>query len=254
LLAGVNNEIAISRLVSSSVKFQLSDFTPIGLIASQPIILVASNKRGVKNINQFLSRVKSMPRKYSYASSGIGTALHLAGEMVKDQSGLLMTYISYRGVAPLANDLLGNNIEFGFFVLSSGLPHIRSGRVTALGTTETKRSFVTPDLSAFAENPKLKEIDINIWFALMGSAKLPETVLSKLQKALAESLQSPNLNFSLTQPEIDVWRAGDTGTEGVWQFNFSVPGRHVMISALIHGNELYGAWALQGLLKAAVRL
>ncbi|MFB0898575.1 MAG: tripartite tricarboxylate transporter substrate binding protein [Polaromonas sp.] len=199
LLAGVNNEIAISRLVSSAVKYQIKDFTPIGLIASQPMVLVASKNSGIKNIDQFISQVKSNPGKYSYGSSGVGTALHLAGEMVKDQGGLFMTHIPYRGVAPLANDLLGNNIELGVFVLSSGLPHIKSGRVVAIGTTEAKRSAVTLDIPALAENAKLKDIDINVWFALMGPANLPGPVVAKLKKALSESLQSPDLRRKLEE-------------------------------------------------------
>jgi len=197
LLVGANNEIAISRLVSGSVKYTLQDFTPIGLIASQPMVLVASAKSGAKNVDQFMSLVKASPGKYSYGSSGVGTALHLAGEMVKDQGGLFMTHIPYRGVAPLANDLLGNNIDFGVFVLSSGLPHIRSGKVVALGTTELRRSAVTPDIPALSENVKLKGIDISSWFALMGPAKLPEPVVAKLKKALAESLQAPELRKKL---------------------------------------------------------
>lgn len=197
LLVGANNEIAISRLVSPAVKYQPRDFTPIGLIASQPMVLVASQKSGVKTVDQFLSLVKKNPGKFSYGSSGVGTALHLAGEMVKEKDTLFMTHIPYRGVAPLANDLLGNNIDFGVFVLSSGLPHIRSGKVIALGTTEAKRSAVTPDIAALAENPKLKGVDIGVWFALMGPAKLPEPVLARLKKAFAEAMQSPELRKKL---------------------------------------------------------
>ena len=197
LLVGASNEIAISRLVSSAVKYDVKDFTPIGLIATQPMVLVASQKSGVKTVDQFINVVKQNPGKYSYGSSGVGTALHLAGEMVKDQGGLFMTHIPYRGVAPLANDLLGNNIDFGVFVLSSGLPHIRSGKVVALGTTEAKRSPMTADIPALAETPKLKGIDINIWFALMGPARMPESVVAKLKKALNESLQTAELRKKL---------------------------------------------------------
>ena len=200
LLAGVNNEIAISRLVSSAVKYQIKDFTPIGLIASQPMVLVAAKNSGIKNIDQFISQVKSNPGKYSYGSSGVGTALHLAGEMVKDQGGLFMTHIPYRGVAPLANDLLGNNIELGVFVLSSGLPLIKSGRVVAIGTTEAKRSAVTPDIPALAENAKLKDIDINVWFALIGPANLPAPALATLKTALHVPLHSPDLRRTLEAP------------------------------------------------------
>ena len=197
LMVGASNEIAITGLVSSAVKYGLKDFTPIGLVAAQPMVLVASQKSGVKTVEQFMGQVRQSPGKYSYGSSGIGTALHLAGEMVKDQGGLFMTHIPYRGVAPLANDLLGNNIDFGMFVLSSGLPHIRSGRVVALGTTEVKRAAQTPDIPALAETPRLKGIDINIWFALVGPARLPEPVVARLKKALNESLQSPDLRKKL---------------------------------------------------------
>lgn len=213
LLVGASNEIAISRLVSSSVKYELKDFTPIGLIAAQPMVLVASPRSGIRTVEQFMGAVRNNPGKYSYGSSGVGTALHLAGEMVKDQGGLFMTHIPYRGVAPLANDLLGNNIEFGMFVLSSGLPHIRSGKLLAIGTTEARRSAMTPDIPALAEHPRLKGMDIGIWFALMGPANLPEPVVAKLKKALSESLKAPELRKKLedsgstvSPPSVDMAR------------------------------------------------
>jgi tripartite-type tricarboxylate transporter receptor subunit TctC len=179
LLVGANNEVAISRLVNPSVRYDLKDFTPIGLVASQPLVLVASPAAGVKNANDLLALLKKNPGKFSYGSSGVGTSLHLAGEMVKQQGGVFMTHVPYRGVAPLTNDLLGGNIEFGMFVLSSALPYIRNGKMVALGTTEAKRSAITPDLPALGESP-----------ALLGPARLPEPVQARLKSALADILQS----------------------------------------------------------------
>ena len=192
LLVGANNEVAISRLVNPSVRYDLKDFTPIGLVASQPLVLVASPTAGVKNANDLLALLKKNPGKFSYGSSGVGTSLHLAGEMVKQQGGVFMTHVPYRGVAPLTNDLLGGNIEFGMFVLSSALPYIRSGKMVALGTTEAKRSAITPDVPALGESPALKGLDISVWFALLGPARLPEPVQARLKKALADILQSPD--------------------------------------------------------------
>jgi tripartite-type tricarboxylate transporter receptor subunit TctC len=192
LLVGASNEVAINKLVNGNVKYELKDFTAIGLIASQPLVLVAAPSAGVKNPGEFLALLKKNPGKYSYGSSGVGTSLHLAGEMLKQQGGIFMTHVPYRGVAPLTNDLLGGNIDFGVFVLSSALPYIRSGKMVALGTTEAKRSAVTPDLPALNENPALKSLDIGVWFALMGPAKLPEPVAARLKKALGETLQSPD--------------------------------------------------------------
>ncbi len=198
LLVSANNEMAIAPLINKAVKYDVfKDFTPIGLVATQPMVLVASNATGVKNTDEFIQRVAANPGKYSYGSSGVGTALHLAGEMVKQSGQLDMTHVPYKGVAPLTNDLVGNNLEFGVFVLSSGLPHIKAGKVVALGTTEAKRSAVTPDIPALAENPKFKHVDINSWFALMGPANLPKPVAAKIKAALNETLQSADFRAKM---------------------------------------------------------
>lgn len=191
LLLGANNEIAISRLVSSSVKYTYKDFTPIGLVAYQPMVLVASVQSGIRTVDDFLKAARAHPGRYSYGSSGVGTALHLAGEMVKQQAGVSVTHVPYRGVAPLTTDLLGGSLDFGVFVLSSGLPHIRGGKVVALGLTEKQRSASAPDIPALAEHPALKNMDISVWFALMAPPGLPQPVAAKLRNALAQVLQAP---------------------------------------------------------------
>lgn len=198
LFVGANNEIAINRLITpATVKYSYQDFTPIGLVASQPMVLVASPSTGIKDANQFLSTVQSKPGRFSYGSSGIGTALHLAGEMTKEQGGLFMTHIPYRGVGPLTTDLLGGTLEYGVFVLSSGLPLIRSGKLVALGVTEKNRSPAAPDIPALAELPKLKNMDIGVWFALMAPPRLPAPVLARLRTALNDILQTPEFRKTL---------------------------------------------------------
>jgi tripartite-type tricarboxylate transporter receptor subunit TctC len=161
------------------------------------MVLVASTKTGVKTTDEFLKLIKSKPGQFSYGSSGMGTALHLAGEMIKDKAGVYMVHIPYRGVAPLAHDLLGNTLDFGVFVLSSGLPHIRSGKVVALGTSELQRSTITPNIPALAEHPQLKDLDIGSWFMLAGPKGMPAAVTAKLQKALQEGLQDPAVRKKL---------------------------------------------------------
>lgn len=217
LLLGANNEIAISRLVSSSVKYSYKDFTPIGLVAYQPMVLVASARSGVRTVDDFLKAARAHPGRYSYGSSGVGTALHLAGEMVKQQAGISVTHVPYRGVAPLTTDLVGGSLDFGVFVLSSGLPQIRGGKVVALGLTEKQRSASAPDIPALAEHPALKDIDISVWFALMAPPGLPEPVAAKLRKALAEVLQAPafrkrleDAGSRIAPPDVDMARFLDS--------------------------------------------
>jgi len=197
IMVGANNELAIARLINKSVKYSIQDFTALGLVASQPMVLVASQKAGVKNTAEFIAAVSKNPGKFSYGSSGVGTALHLAGETLQEQGNLKITHIPYRGVAPLTTDLVGNNIEYGVFVLSSGLPQIQSGKVIALGTTEAKRSAITPDIPALAENPAFKNVDLGSWFAMMGPANMPKPIQDKLKKALSDTLASAEFRKKL---------------------------------------------------------
>jgi tripartite-type tricarboxylate transporter receptor subunit TctC len=211
LLLGTNNEMAINKLVNTQLRYDpLANFTPIGRIASQPMVLVASPGSGVKNLNDFVATVKKNPGKFSYGSSGVGTALHLAGEMVKESAGLFMVHIPYRGVAPLTNDLLGGQLEFGFFVLSSGLPHIKSGKVVALGITELTRSAAAPDIAPLSDHAALKKVDITSWFGLWGPAKMPAPVVARLQTALAQTLAAPEIRKKLEDAGATLAPAGAT--------------------------------------------
>jgi tripartite-type tricarboxylate transporter receptor subunit TctC len=198
LIVGANNEMAISKLVSSSVRYDsMTSFTPVGLIASQPMVLVASTKMNVKTVDDFLKLAKANPGKFSYGSSGVGTALNLAGEMIKEASSTFLVHIPYRGVAPLTNDLIGGQLEFGVFVLSSGLPHIKGGKVVALGVTEGQRSKAAPDIPALSEHPALKNVKISSWFGLWGPAGMPAPVTQRLQQALAEVMATADVRSKL---------------------------------------------------------
>jgi tripartite-type tricarboxylate transporter receptor subunit TctC len=198
LLLGTNNEMSIHKLINRAARIDgIADFTPVGLIGSQPMMLVASTGVGVKTLDEFLARVKRAPGRYSYGSSGIGTALHLAGELVKQRAGLFMVHIPYRGVAPLTNDLIGGVLEFGVFVLSSGLPHVRSGKVVALGSTQLTPSAVAPDIPSLGAHPTLKGLDMSSWFGLFGPAQLPAEQLRRVQEALRDTLAAPEVRKKL---------------------------------------------------------
>jgi tripartite-type tricarboxylate transporter receptor subunit TctC len=175
----------------------LKDFTPIGLVASQPLVLVATPKAGVRNAQEFIDAVKRNPGRFSYGSSGVGTSLHLLVELVKDKAKLDLVHVPYKGAAPLTTDLLGNNLDYGVFVLSSGLPYIKSGKLIPIGTSERKRSALTPDIPALGEHPTMQGIDVGTWFMLVGPAALPKPVADTLRAALADVLKSPGVRQKL---------------------------------------------------------
>jgi tripartite-type tricarboxylate transporter receptor subunit TctC len=198
LMVGANNEMAISKLINPAVKYDgQRDFTPIGLIATQPMVMVAAAHTKVRTLDDFIKLVKASPGKYSYGSSGIGTGLHLAGEMVKESGGLHMVHIPYRGVGPLTNDLVGGQLDFGVFVLSSGLPHIRAGSMAALGVTESRRAAAAADIPAFAEHASFRKVNIGIWFGLFAPARLPPEVSAKLVQAYQAVIASPEVRRKL---------------------------------------------------------
>ena len=193
LFVGAVNEMAIAKLINRAVKYDgLKDFTPIGLIATQPLVLVTTPQSNVKTPNDFVANVRAHPGKTSFGSSGVGTALHLGGEMVKEAGKLEMVHVPYRGVAPLTNDLLGGQLQYGVFVLSSALPQIRAGKLTAIGLLQPQRTPLAPEIGTITENAELKNIDINMWFGLYGPVGMPEAITQRLQKALAEVVTSPD--------------------------------------------------------------
>lgn len=212
LLLGSTNEMVIASKINEAVRYDgLKDFTHIGMIAAQPMLFTASTKSGVTSAAQYIETLKAgEPGQYNFGSSGIGTTLHLAGEMINESTGTEAQHVPYRGVAPLITDLVSGQLQYGVLVMSSGLPHVKDGKIVALGTTEKKRSPVAPDIPALAETPGFENVDINVWFGLYGPAGMPDATVAKLREALGTALRSDALRdklaasgASLYSPDID---------------------------------------------------
>ena len=192
LLLGSGSEVSIARIYNAAIKYNgESDLTGIGLIGTTPMVFVAGPKAGVKTMDEALALVKRNPGKLNFASSGIGTPLHVAGELINLKAGTNIKHVPYRGAAQMVQDVLGNNIEFGVFVLSSAMPHIESGRMIPLAVTTTERSRAAPQIPAMSEFAKMKDYNMNVWFGLFGPAKLPAAMTARLNKELSEVLRDP---------------------------------------------------------------
>ena len=192
LLLGSGSEVSIARLFNTAVRYNgETDLSSIGMIGMTPMVFVAGRQVGVNTIEEALVKSKREPKKLNFASSGIGTPLHLSGELINLLASTTFHHVRYRGAAQMTQDVLGGNVEFGVFVLSSALPHIESGKMIALGVTTSSRSRAAPQIPALAENPRLKGYDMNVWFALFGPAKLPEAITTRLNKELNGVLREP---------------------------------------------------------------
>jgi tripartite-type tricarboxylate transporter receptor subunit TctC len=192
LLLGSGSEVSIARIYNAAVKYNgETDLTGIGLIGVTPMVFVAGPKAGVKTMQEAIALAKSNPGKLNFASSGIGTPLHVAGELINLKAGTTIKHVPYRGAAQMVQDVLGSNIEFGVFVLSSALPHIESSKMIPLAVTTPERSRAAPQIPALAEFAKMKDYNMNVWFGLFGPAKLPTPMAARLNKELGEVLREP---------------------------------------------------------------
>jgi tripartite-type tricarboxylate transporter receptor subunit TctC len=192
LLLGSGSEVSIARLFNSAVRYNGEiDLAHIGLIGTTAMVLLAGPKAGVKTLDEAISKSKAEPKRYSFASAGVGTPLHISGELVNMMAGSNLRHVPYRGAAQQLQDLLGGNIEYSVSVLSSALPHMESGKAIALAVTTAQRSRSAPQVPAMSEHPRLKGYDMNVWFGLFGPAKLPTPIITRLNQALNESLRDP---------------------------------------------------------------
>jgi tripartite-type tricarboxylate transporter receptor subunit TctC len=205
LLLGSPSEVGINHLTNKKLAYHpVKDFAPIGLVGHQPMVLVTNPRQGASSLDDFISYASRNPGRAMYASAGVGTPLHLAGEMVKQKARVHVVHIPYRGAASMTTDLLGGQVEYGVFVLSSALPYVKDGRMRALGVTSALRSAAAPDIPALAEHPKLKGMDMNVWFGLLAPAATPQAVVERLRKDLRAVVDEPDVKKRLQDAGVEL--------------------------------------------------
>lgn len=191
LVLGMVGTHAINQSLYKKIPHNVvDDFAPIALVGSAPIVLVASRDSGLRSIGELLKKAKDQPGSISYASPGAGTPQHLAAELLQREAGIQLGHIPYKGGAPALNDVLGNHVELGFVSLPAALPHIRSGKVYALGLASAERSGIAPDITTIAEEG-VPGYAVENWYALFGPAAMPADRVQALNSALLEIVNQP---------------------------------------------------------------
>jgi tripartite-type tricarboxylate transporter receptor subunit TctC len=180
----------------------LADFTPITLVAQVPNVLVmnaeTAARLGIASVRDLVDYMKRNPAKINYGSGGNGSAGHLAGEMLKTRAGVFMVHIPYAGGAGAQMGLLSGQVDLNFDNLAAASANIRGGKLKALAVTTTKRSSAMPDVPTIAESGGgLAQFDIHTWFGLFGPARLPADVTTRLHRAFADALASPEVRARL---------------------------------------------------------
>jgi len=172
------------------------DFVPVTMLAKAPNVLVAAPGAGIKTAKDLVAQAKAKPNTLSYASPGVGSGLHLAGELFKQQAGVDLLHVPYKGTAPALNDVLGGVVPLMFSNLPATLPFIKSGKLVALGVTEAKRTPVAPEIPTLAEQG-IQGVNVTSWYGLLAPAGTPQAVVEQLAKDAAEMLAQPDVRDRL---------------------------------------------------------
>jgi tripartite-type tricarboxylate transporter receptor subunit TctC len=172
------------------------DFVPVTMLAKAPNVLVASPSSGIKSAKELVAMAKAKPGTLSYASPGVGSSLHLAGELFKQQAGIDMLHVPYKGTPPALNDVLGGSVPLMFSNLPATMPFIKNGKLVALGVTEAKRSPAAPDIPTLAEQG-IQGVTVTSWYGLLAPKGTPPAVVEQLAKDAAEMLAAPDVRERL---------------------------------------------------------
>ena len=202
LLMGTVGTHGINKALYNKLPYEpQKDFAPITLVAGVPNVMVMNAERakalGINTVPDFIAYAKAHPGKFSMASSGNGTSIHLAGELFKSRTGIFMTHIPYRGSGPALLDLVSGNTDVMFDNLPSALPQIKGGKLKAFAVTSAERSAAVPDLPTIAEAAGLKGFEASSWFGLLAPAGTPSDIVNRIQQETAKALASPAVKEKL---------------------------------------------------------
>ena len=177
------------------------DFTPIGQVGNAPSIMLVPNSSPAKTVQEWIEHARKNPGRLNYASSGNGTVVQLTAELFKSQANLFVVHIPYKGTALAIPDLVSGKVDVLFDSLPTGLPHVKDGRLRALGVTSAKRTPLAPDLPPISD--VLPGYESTTWFGLFGPKGLPADVVTRVNTAANQVLKDPEVIDKLTRLGIE---------------------------------------------------
>ena len=177
------------------------DFAPISLVASAPNLLVVNNNLPVKTVSDLVTYMKANPDKLSFGSPGVGTSVHVSGELFKSMTGTTMTHVPYKGRQFAIPDLVGGNIQLMFDNMPSALPMAREGKIRAVAVTTLKRSASAPEIPTVAET--IPGFEAVTWFAMFAPAGTPRAAIDRLHQEVLRVFRLPDVQERLHKLGLD---------------------------------------------------
>jgi tripartite-type tricarboxylate transporter receptor subunit TctC len=177
------------------------DFSPVSLVASAPNLLVVNNNLPVKTVSDLISYMKANPDKLSFGSPGVGTSVHVSGELFKAMTGTAMTHVPYKGRQFAIPDLVGGSIQLMFDNMPSALPMAREGKIRAVAVTTLKRSASAPDIPTVAET--IPGFEAVTWFAMFAPAGTPRAAIDRLHQEVLRVYRLPDVQERMQKLGLD---------------------------------------------------
>jgi len=180
-----------------SLPFDITrDFSNVTLVATAPVVVLASLTAPAKSLAELIEYARAHPGAVKFASSGVGTPVHLAGELMMQLTGTRLTHVPYKGIAPAMTAMLAGETEITYAAVLSGMQHIKGGRLRALALASDKRYPGLPEVPTTAE-AGLKGFEIDYWYALLGPAGIPRSTVQQIQRDTAAIVNAPETKESL---------------------------------------------------------
>lgn len=203
VMATVGTHSINGSLYSKMPYDMVKDFVPVTHVASTPNLLVVNNSLPVKTAAELVAYLKANPGKLSFGSPGIGTSVHVSGELFKSMTGTSMQHVPYKGRQFAIPDLVGGSIQLMFDNMPSALPMVKEGKLRALAQTGAKRSAAAPDVPTVAET--VPGFEATSWFAVFAPAGTPRDVVMKLNAEFTRVFSSPDVVDKLKGLGLEPW-------------------------------------------------
>jgi tripartite-type tricarboxylate transporter receptor subunit TctC len=190
-----SSSLATSRLLYRSLPYAISDLAPVALVCMFPLLMLVPNSSPAKSVSDFIAFAREKKGKATFASPGVGTVPHLAGELLKQITGIEMTHVPYRGDAPALADTIAGRVDLQ--IGGTGmLEQIRSGQVRGLAVTTAQRSKLAPELPTVAEGG-VPGFDVTGWFAFFVPARTSRSIVEKVHRDTVTALSDPAVRLKL---------------------------------------------------------
>lgn len=204
LVMGTVGTHAINGALYSKMPYDMvKDFVPVAHVASAPNLLVVTNSLPVKNVPELVAYLKANPGKLSFGSPGIGSSVHVSGELFKSLTGTEMTHVPYKGRQFAIPDLVGGQIQLMFDNMPSALPMAREGKIRALAQTTARRSGAAPDIPTVAES--VPGFEATTWFAVFAPAGTPRELVARLNAEMKRVYGLPDVVEKMKSLGLEPW-------------------------------------------------